>query len=575
MPTKLKLCTETLQAIQGTTCVFATCRSRHSVLLLLAIAVLVSSSAGAEDHLYELQSAAIKNGRADFGHWGWQPNSYTQWGTHTNRLIPVYTFGTRGAGKGIDLDDYTGANSLYRSERQLIRLYERLPEGTLNPDAGYLDQTNVFDLQVAALAEGKKHIVLFIFDGMDWDTTRAAALYNLGKVAYSEGRGTGLHIQDYTASGTSQFGYMVTSPYSASAQLDVDRQTVSSTAGDLGGYNPRLGGANPWTPGSDPLYVAAKSKADDGRHAYTDSASAAVSMTAGIKTYNSAINVDVHGRQVPTVAQLAQRQGYAVGAVSSVPISHATPAAAYAHNVERDDFQDLTRDLLGLASISHPEQPLPGLDVLIGGGYGVREEKSTAQGANFVAGNIYLTDEDLRAADVKNGGKYVTAVRTAGAPGGEALGKAAAEARDGGRRLLGFYGLGSAKGHLPYATANGDFRPAPGRSGKAEEYTEADLRENPTLAEMTSAALTVLAADPQGFWLMVEPGDVDWANHDNNVDNSIGAVNSGDEAVKVVTDWVEKHSNWRDSLLIVTADHGHYLVLKQPELLIPPRTADK
>ena len=41
-------------------------------------------------------------------------------------------------------------------------------------------------------------------------------------------------------------------------------------------------------------------------------------------------------------------------------------------------------------------------------------------------------------------------------------------------------------------------------------------------------------------------------------------------AVKVITDWVEKNSNWDESLLIVTADHGHYLVLDQPELLVQP-----
>lgn len=69
---------------------------------------------------------------------------------------------------------------------------------------------------------------------------------------------------------------------------------------------------------------------------------------------------------------------------------------------------------------------------------------------------------------------------------------------------------------------------------------------------------------------MVEPGDVDWANHDDNLDCSIGAVNSGDAAVKVITDWVEQHSNWQESLLIVTADHGHYFHFKNAELLIPP-----
>ena len=80
--------------------------------------------------------------------------------------------------------------------------------------------------------------------------------------------------------------------------------------------------------------------------------------------------------------------------------------------------------------------------------------------------------------------------------------------------------------------------------------------------------MPVLSADGSPFWLLVEAGEVDWANHANNLDASIGAVNSGDAAVRTVTDWVEKNSNWDESLLIVTADHGHYLILDRPELLL-------
>src|SRR5690606_15082621 len=135
--------------------------------------------------------------------------------------------------------------------------------------------------------------------------------------------------------------------------------------------------------------------------------------------------------------------------------------------------------------------------------------------------------------------------------------------------LLGFYGYGPGAGHLPFQTADGNYDPTIGRQKKAEVYNEADLHENPTLADMTRAALQVLEKDPDGFWLMVEPGDVDWANHDNNLDNSIGAVNSGDAAVRVLAEWVEKNSSWDETVMIVTADHGHYLFLDRPELLTP------
>jgi alkaline phosphatase len=541
---------------------------RFAAWATLCFAYFIHHSAlPAEDFLRKLQTEAIEKDRSPVGHWGTVPKKYTQWGTHSSRLIPVYTFGTKGAGRGIGLAQYTGRNSPYRDESAIRSIFGTLPEQTLNDEARYCDQTNIADIQRAALEAGKKYIFLVIFDGMDWQTTRAAAIYRTGKVEYERGRGTGLHFQDYQADGTTQFGFMVTSPAFSKGDLDVDQQTVTPS-GAPGGYSAALGGAFPWAQPADLPYLIGKSK--ELVHGYPDSASTATSMMSGVKTYNASIGIDRTGGQVPAIAHLAQERGYGVGVVTSVPISHATPAAAYAHNVSRDDFQDISRDLLGLPSISHPERPLEGLDVVIGGGYGVLRETDSGQGKNFKSGNRYLHEDDLRAANLRHGGKYHVVTRQSGVSGGEHLQRSAELAAAQRGRLLGLYGVGAYAGHLPYQTANGDYEPAIGRSKKAEVYTEEDVRQNPTLAEMTSAALRVLSVKEQGFWLMVEAGDVDWANHDNNLDNSIGAVFSGDDAVREITDWVEQHSNWKESVLIVTADHGHYLFLDRPELLIDP-----
>lgn len=534
---------------------------RHVCFSLL---LLVPVTIQAGDPLAEIQSAAIEMGRSPVAHWGTDPREYTQWGSHSNRLIPVYTFGSRGAGPGIDLDGYVGELSPYRNEQALRRIYGYLPEQTLHPDAEYLDQTNIYDIQAAALAARRRHIFLVIFDGMDWQTTRAAALYRQGAVAYESGRGCGLHFQDYTAGDSTQFGFMVTSPHNDGTRFDVNDQTVRNPGGTArGGYDPVRGGAQPWTAGGDLEYLLGKG--GPATHVYTDSASAAASMTTGIKTYNDAINVDPSGIPVATIAHQAQAAGYAVGVVSSVPIAHATPACAYAHNVSRDDYQDLSRDLLGLPSISHPDAPLSGMDVVIGAGWGVEADDDSKQGENYVPGNRWVAEEDLSAVDVENGGRYVVAQRAAGVNGGVRILEAADEAAGSGRRLLGVYG--TREGHLPYRTADGDFQPVVGRKETAESCSRADVHENPTLAEMTRAALRVLETNPTGCWLMVEAGDVDWANHDNNLDNSIGAVISGDEAVQAITGWVERHSNWDESLLIVTADHGHYLFIDDPQAI--------
>jgi alkaline phosphatase len=522
-----------------------------------------------EDPIRDIQAAAVASKQSDIAYWGTDPLQYSNHTSHSNRLIPVYTFGTKGAGAGIDLDSWFGTQSVYRSADALQKIYGYLPERTVNPSAIWMDQTNVFDIQSAAASAGKKYIFLVVFDGMDWQTTHAAAIWNSANLNYKYGRGSGNHFQSYTAAGTTQFGYFVTSPHNEGTDVDVDAQTVLNPGGTMrGGYDASVAGIAPWSVPVDPGYMISKGAAGSPKHAYTDSSSSASSMTAGIKTFNGAINVDPSGQPVPTIAHMLQSRGWKVGAVSSVPISHATPACTYAHNVARDDYQDLTRDMLGLASIAHPSEPLPGMDVVIGGGYGVTASQKDGikkQGKNFVEGPSYLTEADLQAVDVQNGGRYVTSVRTAGRDGTDVLNAAAGAAAKGGQRLLGFFGNGHTGGHLPFTTASGFGQPAPGIGGKSEVYTDADLLENPTLAEMTVAALEVLGQGDNSFWLMVEAGDVDWANHDNNLDNSIGAVNSGDAAVRAITDWVELNSNWNESLLIVTADHGHMLNIVAPQ----------
>lgn len=522
-----------------------------------------------------LQTEAIGENRSPVGFWGAESDKYTGWKSHSNRLIPVYTYGTKGAGSNIDLSFFSGANSPYRSEPKLQSIYGYLPEQTVNPEAVWMDQTNLATIQLAAAEAGRKYIFLVVFDGMDWQTTHAAATYNLQRVAYAEGRGEGTHFQTYDAAGTAQFGFMVTSPHNEGTDVDVNAQSVKNPGGTIqGGYDASVGGDAPWALAADLGYLFGKPKGGHAKHAYTDSSSSASSMTAGIKTFNGAINVDAAGGPVSTVAHRLQERGWRVGAVSSVPVSHATPACTYAHNVSRDDYQDLTRDMLGLPSIQHPTTPLAGMDVVIGGGFGAIGEPKKGlevQGTNYMQGNIYLTEADLKSADINHDGRYVTAVRTVGVDGRELLNDAVHAAVEGNHRLFGFFGVGQYNGHLPFATADRRYDPAPGAGRKAEIYTEADVKENPTLTEMTQAALEVLARDKTPFWLMVESGDVDWANHDNNLDNSIGAVNSGDDAVRAITSWVESHSNWNESLVIVTADHGHMLNLVKPELLVGPQ----
>ncbi len=515
-----------------------------------------STAQDVSDPVRQQQFSAIESGTATWGHWGGKPKKYSHWTNHSNRLIPVYTF-------GVTLDAFDGDRSIYRDPEKLKKVYGFLPTESVNPTAEYMDQCQIHALQRQAALSGKKYIFLVIFDGMDWQTTQAAATVRLGRNAYTAGRGHGLHILDYQ-SPVMDYGFMVTSPATDRFKVDVDSQTALKDDDRTGGFDAQLGGSTPWAQDVVADYLLGTYR--QRLHVVTDSASSATSMTSGIKTYNAAINVDVFGQQVlPIARELQANPGFAVGIVTSVPISHATPAAAYANNVSRDDYQDLTRDLIGEPSVAHRNQPLPGVDVLIGAGWGDDKDAEDRQGKNYVAGNRYVTGADLKAIDSHNAGKYEIAIRTVGKSGAEVLNIAVDNALANKRRLFGFFGVTT--GHLPYQTADGRFDPTRGAK-TAERYSEADLAENPTLAQMTSAAIQVLSTSGDRFWLMVEAGDVDWANHENNIDDSIGAVFSGDDAVKVITDWVEKHHAWDDTALIVTADHGHYFNLLRPEALV-------
>ncbi|MEW4565419.1 alkaline phosphatase [Bremerella sp. JC770] len=532
---------------------------------LLAICfALLGANVGLSESLERVPVASLQKTNAETNrpkslHWGPNPAKYSSWTTHSNRLIPIYTF-------GIGLEAFAGEHSIYRSEEKLKQRFGYVPSDTVNPKADYLDQTDVQRLQKQAVAEGKKRVILFVYDGMDWQTTWAAAIHKSGSVQYREGRGTGLHFQDYRGVKT-DFGYFVTTPHNSGTNVNINRQIVTSPGGTTkGGYDISQAGEFPWSVPTDALYPIAKGKSVV--HAYTDSASSATSMTAGIKTYNNSINVDFMGREVLPIARELQADGWKIGVVTSVPICHATPGAAYANNVHRYDYQDITRDLIGRPSVYHPGG-LPGVDVLIGGGWGDQKDKDGNQGQNFVPGNRYLTEEDLAAIDVANGGKYVVAQRTPGQAGKQVLDDAVAAAIEKGKRLFGFFGV--ARGHLPFQTADGQYDPVVSATSSgpssAEKYTPEDIRENITLAEMSLAALDVLEAKGQPWWLMIEAGDVDWANHSNNIDDSIGAVLSGDQAFQQVTQWIEEHGGWDDTCLILTADHGHYLVIEDPEAL--------
>ncbi|MCM3468585.1 alkaline phosphatase, partial [Staphylococcus lugdunensis] len=84
----------------------------------------------------------------------------------------------------------------------------------------------------------------------------------------------------------------------------------------------------------------------------------------------------------------------------------------------------------------------------------------------------------------------------------------------------------------------------------------------PSLADMATRALDVLQANPNGYFLMVEGGRIDHALHDTNAKRALQDTIAFDNAIKATLDKVRKTDpNLTNTLIVVTADHDHTLVL--------------
>lgn len=91
-----------------------------------------------------------------------------------------------------------------------------------------------------------------------------------------------------------------------------------------------------------------------------------------------------------------------------------------------------------------------------------------------------------------------------------------------------------------------------GQFGESIPYEMHWAGNLPHLSQMTETSLAILDNDPDGFFLMVEGGTIDWAGHDNNIANNIGETVEFAKTVQIILDWAEERNG---TLLVVTADH--------------------
>jgi alkaline phosphatase len=263
-----------------------------------------------------------------------------------------------------------------------------------------------------------------------------------------------------------------------------------------------------------------------------DSAPTMSAMMSGVNTNQSVIgfaegtepndfNKDGDGEASWTLLELAKARGMKVGVVSTAQITHATPAATYAHINQRNNENDIALQALPTAS-TYNRRLGKGVDVLMGGGRrffvpnGVLDEEGGA--------GSRTDGRNLRAEFQAAGYTYVW-----NSAGFNALSASSLP-------VLGLF----ERGHMEY------------------EYDRpTDLGGEPSIAAMTAKSISLLQQSSRrgndGFFLMVEAGRIDHAHHEGNAFRALTDTVALDEAIGAALSMVDL----RDTLIIISADHSH------------------
>ena len=265
----------------------------------------------------------------------------------------------------------------------------------------------------------------------------------------------------------------------------------------------------------------------------TDSAAAATAMATGVKTNDDMVCVGPDGTRLTSIIELAEVLGKKTGSITSVTYCHATPASFLAHADDRYNYGDIAREII----CESPTDVVMGCGHPYYDGFGIPIE-----GPNF----RYVGDQEtwealLRGeagADADSDGHPDpwTVIQTAEAF--RSLGEGPTPSR--------VFGIAPIYRTLQQER-QGDAHAGP--------FEVPYIRTVPTLIEMALAALNILDDDPDGFFLMIEGGAVDWACEENQTGRMIEEQVSFNQAVETVVEWIETHSRWEDTLLIVTSDH--------------------
>ncbi|WP_270090618.1 alkaline phosphatase [Sphingobacterium sp. SYP-B4668] len=233
----------------------------------------------------------------------------------------------------------------------------------------------------------------------------------------------------------------------------------------------------------------------------TDSGAGGTALAVGHKTKNGVIGMDsTRTKPLKSIAYIAKEKGMKVGITTSVSIDHATPAAFYANQPDRNMYYEIANDIVK-----------SNFDFFGGAGFLKPEENHKKE---KVASIIPVLQ--------KSG--YTVA--------------------------KGFDSYNQVKGKSSKIILTNNEQGDAGSLKYALDRKEGDL----TLQQITKAAIESLKKDNNnGFFLMVEGGKIDWACHANDGATAVQEVLDFNQSVKEALAFYEQHPN--ETLIIVTADH--------------------
>jgi alkaline phosphatase len=232
----------------------------------------------------------------------------------------------------------------------------------------------------------------------------------------------------------------------------------------------------------------------------TDSAAASSSWGGGVRINNGGLNVSKNGEEHLPIWQKFKKAGKMAGCVTTVPITHATPAGFCINSKSRNEQEKIAEKYL--------EQKF---DVMMGGGdtYFSPEKRKDKK-------DMYKAFESKGYNVVKNRNEMFSASID--------------------KPILGVFDDNG----LPYSID--------------QQNNKELLQQIPTLADMTKKAIATMKNHAEGFVLQIEAGKVDWAAHGNDITGLIYDQIAHDEAIQVAMDFAEQD---RETLVIITTDHGN------------------